>query len=120
VRRHQAQCRCTPRRRRAQFFASRFQNGIACIDTESGARTEFHFGSDHYVGEPVFAPDPQAAAGSPDVETRGWLLCEVLDGASEKSFIAVFDAARVADGPVATVRLRHHLPISFHGWWQAA
>jgi all-trans-8'-apo-beta-carotenal 15,15'-oxygenase len=34
--------------------------------------------------------------------------------------LAVFDARRVEDGPVARVRLRHHLPVSFHGWWEAA
>jgi carotenoid cleavage dioxygenase-like enzyme len=32
----------------------------------------------------------------------------------------VFAAAGVAAGPIATVQLRHHLPFSFHGWWQAA
>jgi all-trans-8'-apo-beta-carotenal 15,15'-oxygenase len=54
------------------------------------------------------------------MEDRGWLLCEVLEGKSEKSFIAVFDAAELQDGPTAKVRLRHHLPMSFHGWWQTA
>jgi all-trans-8'-apo-beta-carotenal 15,15'-oxygenase len=97
-----------------------FHTGIARIDTDTGARSDFHFGSDHYVGEPVFAADPAAATGARDAETRGWLLCEVLDGARGKSSIAVFNAARIADGPVATVRLTHHLPMSFHGWWQAA
>ncbi len=91
-----------------------FHDGVARIDTASGSRAEFRFGPQHYVGEPVFARDP---AG--DGEDQGWLLCEVLDGAVGTSFIAVFDAAQVADGPVAQVRLRHHLPFSFHGWWQA-
>jgi all-trans-8'-apo-beta-carotenal 15,15'-oxygenase len=54
------------------------------------------------------------------MEDRGWLLCEVLEGKSETSFIAVFDVARLQEGPVAKLRLHHHLPMSFHGWWQAA
>ncbi len=95
-----------------------FHDGVARIDTETGAVTDFRFGSDHYVGEPVFAPGPHAAP--PSAEDCGWLLCEVLDGKKEKSFIAIFDAAHVNDGPIARVQLRHHLPMSFHGWWQAA
>jgi all-trans-8'-apo-beta-carotenal 15,15'-oxygenase len=96
-----------------------FHDGIARVDSESGAVTEFRFGFDHYVGEPVFAPDPNAVAPSA-AEDRGWLLCEVLAGNNQKSFIAIFDAAHVNDGPIARVRLRHHLPMSFHGWWQGA
>jgi all-trans-8'-apo-beta-carotenal 15,15'-oxygenase len=80
----------------------------------------FHFGPGYYVGEPVYVPDPAAAVNLATMEDRGWLLCEVLEGKSEKSFIAVFDAAELQDGPTAKVRLRHHLPMSFHGWWQTA
>jgi all-trans-8'-apo-beta-carotenal 15,15'-oxygenase len=110
---------------RYSYFASGtiaqgwFHDGIARIDAETGAVTDYRFGSDHYVGEPVFTPDSLGAALSA-AEDRGWLLCEVLEGKSEKSFIAIFDAAHVNDGPIARVQLHHHLPMSFHGWWQAA
>ena len=97
-----------------------FHDGLARIDTESGAQSFFHFGAGHYVGEPFFVPDPGATFDSSTQEDRGWLLAEVLEGRSEQSFIAVFDAASIASGPVANVRLHHHLPFSFHGWWQAA
>lgn len=96
-----------------------FHDGLARIDTEAGAQTSFHFGSGHYVGEPVFVPGALSASGAGGVEDHGWLLAEVLEGRSETSFIAVFDAAHIEDGPVAKVRLRHHLPFSFHGWWEA-
>jgi all-trans-8'-apo-beta-carotenal 15,15'-oxygenase len=97
-----------------------FHDGLARIDTDSGKQTVFHFGPGYYVGEPVYVPDPAAAVNLATMEDRGWLLCEVLEGKSEKSFIAVFDAAELQDGPTAKVRLRHHLPMSFHGWWQTA
>jgi all-trans-8'-apo-beta-carotenal 15,15'-oxygenase len=111
----------TGRRHRYAYVASGdlshgwYHDGIARIDVESGDRREFRFGAGHYVGEPVFAPDPQARD-----DNGGWLLCEVLEGKSEKSLLAVFDARRIEVGPVARVRLRHHLPVSFHGWWEAA
>lgn len=95
-----------------------YHDGIARIDTASGAIIRYHFGPGHYVGEPIFAPDPRALANVP--LDRGWLLCEVLEGSTGTSYIAVFNASRIADGPTARVRLRHHLPLSFHGWWQPA
>jgi all-trans-8'-apo-beta-carotenal 15,15'-oxygenase len=97
-----------------------FHHCVARIDTETGARTDFDFGMNRCVGEPIFAPDPDIDASSANAETAGWLLCEVLDGVSGKSAIAVFEAASLSNGPVAMVQLRHHLPFSFHGWWQPA
>jgi all-trans-8'-apo-beta-carotenal 15,15'-oxygenase len=97
-----------------------YQTGVARIDVESGARSEFAFGTDFYVGEPIFAPDPAAAADPAATEDRGWILAEVLDGKRGKSFLAVFVAAHLGDGPVAKLNLRTHLPMSFHGWWEAA
>jgi all-trans-8'-apo-beta-carotenal 15,15'-oxygenase len=96
-----------------------FHDGLARVDTESGAQKSFHFGAGHYVGEPVFAPAAASASDSDAMEDHGWLLAEVLEGRSETSFIAVFDAGHVEGGPIAKVRLRHHLPFSFHGWWEA-
>jgi all-trans-8'-apo-beta-carotenal 15,15'-oxygenase len=99
--------------------AALFQSAVARIDMERGDRREFSFGPQSYVGEPVFAPDPEADPQSPANEERGWLLCEVLDGRTERTSIVVLDAAHIEDGPVAEVRLGTHLPMSFHGWWQA-
>ena len=95
--------------------ASWFHDGILRIDAETGERHAFRFGPGYYVGEPIFAPDPASTR-----EDGGWLVCEVLEGRAERTFMAVFDAAHVEAGPIARVQLRHHLPISFHGWWEAA
>jgi all-trans-8'-apo-beta-carotenal 15,15'-oxygenase len=92
-----------------------FHDGVARHDLHRGQAEIFRFGPGHYVGEPMVAPDP--ASGR---EEDGWLICEVLEGASRTSFLAVFEAARLGDGPVARIRLTHHLPFSFHGWWQPA
>jgi all-trans-8'-apo-beta-carotenal 15,15'-oxygenase len=97
-----------------------FHNGVARIDTDSGARVEYSFGADRCVGEPMFAPDPTVSPLSSAAETSGWLLCEVLDGTRGRSFVAVLDAASLEAGPMAKIQLSHHLPISFHGWWEPA
>ncbi len=84
-----------------------FADGLARIDTESGAVRRFNFGVSVHVGEPVFAPGGDG----------GWLLAQCLDGPSQRTFLAVFHAERVEDGPVAKAWLRQPLPVSFHGCW---
>ena len=86
-------------------------DGVVALDMAGGTRDEFRFGPGHFVGEPVFAP---RGADADD----GWLLSLVQSGATGNGFLAVFDAANVAAGPVAHVHLDHHTPISFHGVWQ--
>jgi all-trans-8'-apo-beta-carotenal 15,15'-oxygenase len=92
-----------------------FHDGVARIDVTSGKHEEFRFGPNHYVGEPLFVPHPESRS-----EDAGWLLCEVLDGHAQRSDLAIFDARAVASGPIASVKLTHHLPFGFHGWWQPA
>ena len=87
-------------------------DGVARVDMDNGAREEFRFGPRHFVGEPIFAP-----RGSN--EDDGWLLTQVHSDEVEKNFLAVFDAGDLAAGPVAQVQLRHHVPLSFHGYWDA-
>lgn len=43
-------------------------------------------------------------------------LCHTHD----RAFVAVYDAARIPDGPVARVWFDHHVPITFHGTWVPA
>lgn len=90
-----------------------FHSGLAAIDMENGTVTHFDFGDTHYVGEPVFAPDPTQPS-------EGWLITQVLEGQSGTSFFAIFNASAVEAGPIAKARLTHHLPISFHGAWTPA
>lgn len=101
------------KRHRTGYFATGapgtwFHDGIVAQDYESGRRDEFHFGPTTYVTEPVYA------TGGDDT---GYLLAEALDGGTGLGFLAVFRAAAIADGPVARLNLRHHLPLSFHGTW---
>ncbi len=88
-----------------------FHDGIAAIDMDTGRERRFHFGPRHAVGEPV-------VTGGSDGD--GFLLTQVHHGDSGKTFLAIFEAADVAAGPVAKLWLRHHVPVSFHGWWRAA
>lgn len=64
-----------------------------------------------FGSEPVFAP----ATGS-DSDDDGYILEVVYDAHKHLSSLHVFRAMDVCD-PVATLRLRHHLPHQFHGFW---
>ena len=39
------------------------------------------------------------------------------DGVKEASFVVVFDAANIAQGPVARIRLPQRVPNGFHATW---
>jgi all-trans-8'-apo-beta-carotenal 15,15'-oxygenase len=97
-----------------------FQDGVARIDFQTGALTEFHFGPGVQVGEPIFAPKPNATYAPSASTEDGYLLSVCLDGHAGNSFLAIFNAAKIADGPVAKAMLTHHTPLSFHGYWRQA
>ena len=110
--------RRTTRRQRFGFFATGglggFNSGLKRLDYESGQAVEFDFGPETHAGEPQFVPRPGRAEGD------GWIIAQCLDGRTEKTFFAVFDAATLEQGPIGKVWLHHPLPISFHGDWIAA
>ena len=87
-------------------------DGVVRLDMRSGTRDEFRFGPRHYAGEPAFVPRG-------DSRDDGWILTLVQSGDTGNGFLAVLDAANLAAGPLATVHLDHHTPISLHGCWQA-
>lgn len=91
-----------------------FWSSVVRQDTATGKREAFHFGEQAFCTEPVFA---SARTGR---EGDGWLLTVVYEHARRQSHLAVLDASRLADGPIARVRLRHALPLSFHGCFSPA
>lgn len=91
--------------------ATVFHNGVARVNADGGQRDTFFMNESTHMGEPIFVADETAAAED------GWLLSVGLDGASGRSFLAIFRSDRLADGPVARVWLQHSTPLSFHGYW---
>jgi hypothetical protein len=67
-------------------------------------------GADQVVQEPIFVPRPGSKA-----EDDGWVLAMVFDAGAMRSWLAVFDAQRVPEGPVARIKLTHHVPLGLHG-----
>jgi all-trans-8'-apo-beta-carotenal 15,15'-oxygenase len=65
--------------------------------------------------EHIVVPRPAATA-----EGDGWLIGTVLDVARRRTAVTVFDALRLADGPVARAWLPFALPLGFHGRFRPA
>jgi carotenoid cleavage dioxygenase-like enzyme len=70
----------------------------------------FDFGPAHMVEEAVFAPRPGGAG-----ELDGWLLAPTVNLAAKASELHVFNARRLADGPLCSWRAEVALPVSLHG-----
>ncbi|WP_404936456.1 carotenoid oxygenase family protein [Pseudoalteromonas sp. SG41-1] len=48
-------------------------------------------------------------------EGQGYIINTWLDYGSAKSGVAVFDAEKIGQGPLASMQLPYHLPLGFHG-----
>ena len=84
--------------------------GLATWDWDTGRSDYFNFGDTQIVEEAVIVPR------GPD-ETDAWLVAPSINLREGVTELHAFNAARVADGPVATWRADVALPAGFHGVW---
>jgi all-trans-8'-apo-beta-carotenal 15,15'-oxygenase len=81
---------------------------------DRAGRLEAHaLPGDQRVTEPIFVARPGAQR-----DDDGWVLALCHDGPSDRAFLAVYDAARIPDGPIARAWFDHQVPITFHGQFQ--
>ncbi len=109
--------RRTTRAHRYTYLATALQghwlsslNAITKLDHRTGAVRQHLLPSHHTVGEPVFVPRRHDAA-----EDDGWLLAVAYDPAEHRSRLLVLDARAPDRDPLFVARLRHHIPLGFHG-----
>ncbi|MGI9343938.1 MAG: carotenoid oxygenase family protein [Gammaproteobacteria bacterium] len=90
-----------------------FARNLCQYDAATGKTSTWHFDDGEYCGEPVFC---DAVGG----ERGRYVISQVYRAADKISDFAVFDEETFASGPVARIQLRHHVPLSFHGYWSPA
>lgn len=107
----------TGRRHRQLFMASRIAPGdrpghdaVTRLDLDSGTADTYRYGADVIVEEHLFVARPGATR-----EGDGWLVGTALDLARRQTLLAVFDAARVAAGPVLQATMPRAMPLGLHG-----
>lgn len=66
----------------------------------------------HFGGEPIFVP-----TGKPG-ERKGYLLNLIYSTEDNRSYLAVFEAAKPDKKPLCEIWLPHRVPYGFHGTWR--
>jgi all-trans-8'-apo-beta-carotenal 15,15'-oxygenase len=82
-------------------------DGVARVEPGTGRIDAYRGGSGLYFGEPLPTQD-------------GWVLVPGLDARRGRSFLGIFAADAIADGPIAQAWLSRTMPGSFHGDWLPA
>jgi carotenoid cleavage dioxygenase len=83
-------------------------DGLVRLDVETGAVQRFRFPDGVFASEAPVAPRPGGA------EDDGWIVTFVSDVPRDRSECWVFDAAHLADGPVARVALPSRICAGTH------
>ncbi|NER81773.1 MAG: Apocarotenoid-15,15'-oxygenase [Leptolyngbya sp. SIO1D8] len=79
-------------------------------DLETGEEQIWSEAPRGFMGEPVFVPHPQGTA-----EDAGWVLCLIYNAARQCSDLIILDAQEIEAGPIARLKLKHHVPYGLHG-----
>lgn len=69
-------------------------------------------GDQKFVGEPILVTKQNAQK-----EDDAWVLILVHDGATVSTELAILDASKLSEGPVATLKLPAYVPMGVHGSW---
>ena len=63
-----------------------------------------------FMAEPIFVPRPDSTA-----EDDGWVLILIYNAERRCSDLVILDGRDVASGPMARLKLSHHVPYGLHG-----
>lgn len=85
------------------------RSGILMCQPERSSSNTFMFDEGQIASEPNLI---QTRTGD-----TSHVSTLVYDHGSRRSFLALFDAMRIADGPVAKIWLTQAIPMTFHGFW---
>ncbi|MBJ7410019.1 MAG: carotenoid oxygenase family protein [Phenylobacterium sp.] len=84
--------------------------GVAAHDWKTGRSDAFDLGAHQLMEEAVFVARLDGSA-----ELDGWLLAPSVNTRAKATELHVFDARRIAEGPLCTWRADRVLPVSLHG-----
>lgn len=67
------------------------------------------------VGEPIFVPRLGWRSCTEGAEDDGFVLVQLYVPETHCTEFVVLDAQKVDQGPLARIKLKHHIPYGFHG-----
>jgi all-trans-8'-apo-beta-carotenal 15,15'-oxygenase len=80
------------------------------LDTHTGHTEVWSDAPRGFMGEPIFVPRPQATA-----EDDGWVIVLLYNGERRCSDLVILEAQNLTAGPIARLKLPHHVPYGLHG-----
>lgn len=83
---------------------------IIKLDLESKKSEIWSAAPRGFIGEPIFIPRANFQQ-----EDDGWLIALVYDAEYHRSDVVILDAQNIAQGAVAKLHLKHHIPYGLHG-----
>jgi len=84
------------------------------IDTKSLKRDIWY--SNGVIGEPVFVPRHGYQSNKDgSAEDDGYVLVQLYDPEKHRTDFCILDAQNIEKGPIARMKLKHHVPYGFHG-----
>jgi carotenoid cleavage dioxygenase-like enzyme len=89
-------------------------DGLVKHDLHTGAEERFAFGDGVYGSQTAMAPRVGSAG-----EDDGYLVTLTTDMNADASHCLIFDAARIADGPVCRCKLPERISSGTHSTWAA-
>ena len=79
-------------------------------DLETGEEQIWSEAPRGFMGEPIFLSHPNGTA-----EDEGWILCLIYNAARQCSDLVILNAQDIEAGPIARLKLKHHVPYGLHG-----
>lgn len=86
------------------------RSGVARHDLMTNNTALFWFDPGQLASEPNLLPSQKG-------EDATLISTLVYDVEAHTSFLAIFDAFHIEDGPITRIWLTHHIPMTFHGHW---
>jgi carotenoid cleavage dioxygenase len=86
------------------------------LDVTTGKADRYRYGDEVMAEEHVFVSDHRGTGREGD----GWLLGTALDLKRRQMLFSVFNAQRLADGPIVQGVLPRVMPLGLHGIFVAA
>lgn len=83
---------------------------ILKLDTETGEQQLWSAAPRGFMSEPVFVPRPDGVQ-----EDDGWLIAVLYNAERRCSDVVISDARNIEQGPIARLKLKHHVPYGLHG-----
>lgn len=84
--------------------------GLLKQDMKTGETQTWSAAPKGFSGEPLFIPRPDG-----EQEDDGWVLLWLYEAANNRTELAIFNAQDITAGPIAKLKLKHHVPYGLHG-----